>query len=206
MTQTAKTVKTIKDHNGYDVPVKSIRPLDLTKNNIAVKMADKFIKSNQMLTELKDWAFKESDKIYEAQLKAYEFEGKQTAAMKGNFTFFSYDKSIKVEVQIGNKMEFDDKINIAKAMIDEYLQDLVKGQSSDVILIVNNAFVTSRGKLDHKKILNLFTLKIKAPKWIAAMEILKESITTNISKRYIKVWQRDDQGEYQIINVQFSAL
>lgn len=201
-----KSIKTKKDHNGYEIPVSQIKPLDLLKDKAAVSISAKFSKISVQLAELKEWAFEQADNVYEQQLKVYKFDGKNTDDMKGNFTFFSFDKSIKVEVAIGTKLEFDDKINMAKAMIDEYLTDLVKGQSSDVALIVNNAFVTSRGRLDHKKILNLFTLQIKAPKWIQAMEILKESITTNRSKKYIKVFERDSQGEYQIINVQFSAL
>lgn len=205
MATSAKT-QTLKDHNGYDIPVGSIKSLDLMKHKVANKLAASFKKEQKQLLALKELAFKEADKVYSEQLRTYEFDGKETAAMKGNFTFFSYDKSLKIEVQIGQKLEFDDKINIAKSMIDDYLNELVKGQNSDVVIIINNAFVTSSGKLDHRKILNLFTLKIKNDKWLKAMEILKDSITSNTTKRYIKVWQRDTQGEYQIINVQFSAL
>ena len=111
-----------------------------------------------------------------------------------------------MEVNVGQRLEFDDKINLAKAEIDAYLQEITEGQNSDIVIIVNNAFTTVRGKLDHKRILQLFSYKIKNVHWEKAMELLKDSITTNHSKRYIKVSERDSNGEYQVINVQFSSL
>jgi hypothetical protein len=54
--------------------------------------------------------------------------------------------------------------------------------------------------------LQLFSYKIKNARWEKAMTLLKDSITTNHSKRYIKVLERDSNGEYQNINVQFSSL
>jgi hypothetical protein len=86
------------------------------------------------------------------------------------------------------------------------LAEITNGQHNDIVLIVNNAFTTVRGKLDHKKILQLYTYKIKNTRWEKAMQLLKDSITSNHSKRYIRVSERDITGEYQVINVQFSAL
>jgi hypothetical protein len=202
----AKQIKTIKDHNGYEIPMSSVAKIELQKDKTARKMADKFKKMSVMLYNLKDEAFDEADKIYEAQLRAYEIDGRDTEKMKGNFTFYSYDKHFKIEVNIGQRLEFDDKINLAKAEIDEYLKDITEGQNNDIITIVNHAFTTVRGKLDHKKILQLFSYKIKNARWEKAMTLLKDSITTNHSKRYIKVLERDSNGEYQNINVQFSSL
>lgn len=202
----SKTVKTLRDHNGFEIPVTSIPKIEMNKDKVAKKLADKFKEMSLKLQHLKDVAFDEADKIYEAQLRAYEIDGRDVDKLKGNFTFYSYDKVFKIEVNIGQRLEFDDKINLAKAEIDEYLKDITEGQNSDIITIVNHAFTTVRGKLDHKKILQLFSYKIKNARWEKAMVILKDSITTNHSKRYIKVSERDSNGEYQVINVQFSSL
>ena len=203
---TKKTVKTLRDHNGYDIPVNSIPKVELQKDKVAAKLVAEFKKMSLRLQHLKDEAFDEADKIYEQQLKAYSIEGPSVDKLKGNFTFYSYDKAYKVEVNVGQRLEFDDKINLAKAEIDAYLQEITEGQNSDIVIIVNNAFTTVRGKLDHKRILQLFSYKIKNVHWEKAMELLKDSITTNHSKRYIKVSERDSNGEYQVINVQFSSL
>jgi hypothetical protein len=202
----SKQIKTLRDHNGFDVPVTAIGKIDLKKNQTAIKIAEKFKEMAVRLQNLKDFAFDAADEIYELQLKAYEIDGRDVERMKGNFTFFSYDKRIKVEVNIGQKLEFDDKINLAKAEIDEYLKEITEGQNSDIMIIVNNAFTTVRGKLDPKRILQLFSYQIKNVRWKKAMEILQDSITTNHSKRYIKVSERDSNGEYHNINVQFSSI
>jgi hypothetical protein len=188
------------------VPVTAIGKIDLKKNQTAIKIAEKFKEMAVRLQNLKDFAFDAADEIYELQLKAYEIDGRDVERMKGNFTFFSYDKRFKVEVNIGQRLEFDDKINLAKAEIDEYLKEITEGQNSDIMIIVNNAFTTVRGKLDPKRILQLFSYQIKNVRWKKAMEILQDSITTNHSKRYIKVSERDSNGEYQNINVQFSSI
>ncbi|MEN9448938.1 MAG: hypothetical protein RJA25_2228, partial [Bacteroidota bacterium] len=198
----SKQIKTLRDHNGFDVPVTAIGKIDLKKNQTAIKIAEKFKEMAVRLQNLKDFAFDAADEIYELQLKAYEIDGRDVERMKGNFTFFSYDKRFKVEVNIGQRLEFDDKINLAKAEIDEYLKEITEGQNSDILIIVNNAFTTVRGKLDPKRILQLFSYQIKNVRWKKAMEILQDSITTNYSKRYIKVSERDSNGEYQNINVQ----
>ena len=202
----SKQIKTLRDHNGFDVPVTAIGKIDLKKNQTAIKIAEKFKEMAVRLQNLKDFAFDAADEIYELQLKAYEIDGRDVERMKGNFTFFSYDKRFKVEVNIGQRLEFDDKINLAKAEIDEYLKEITEGQNSDILIIVNNAFTTVRGKLDPKRILQLFSYQIKNVRWKKAMEILQDSITTNYSKRYIKVSERDSNGEYQNINVQFSSI
>ena len=202
----SKQIKTLRDHNGFDVPVTAIGKIDLKKNQTAIKIAEKFKEMAVRLQNLKDFAFDAADEIYELQLKAYEIDGRDVERMKGNFTFFSYDKRFKVEVNIGQRLEFDDKINLAKAEIDEYLKEITEGQNSDIMIIVNNAFTTVRGKLDPKRILQLFSYQIKNVRWKKAMEILQDSITTNHSKRYIKVSERDSNGEYQNINVQFSSI
>ena len=202
----SKQIKTLRDHNGFDVPVTAIGKIDLKKNQTAIKIAEKFKEMAVRLQNLKDFAFDAADEIYELQLKAYEIDGRDVERMKGNFTFFSYDKRFKVEVNIGQRLEFDDKINLAKAEIDEYLKEITEGQNSDILIIVNNAFTTVRGKLDPKRILQLFSYQIKNVRWKKAMEILQDSITTNHSKRYIKVSERDSNGEDQNINVQFSSI
>lgn len=199
-------VKTIKDHNGYPVPVSAIPKIELLKDKTAQQMAKKFEDMNKKLQVLKDWTFDKADELSELQLKYYELEGRDTSNFKGGFSFYSYDKTIKVEVNVGQRLEFDDKINLAKAEIDEYCKELTAEQNADIITIVNGAFTTSRGNLDHKKILQLFSYKIKHPRWLKAMEILKESITTNHSKRYIKVSVKNENGEYEQINIQFSSL
>lgn len=202
----SKQIKTLRDHNGFEVPVTAIQKADLQKDKSAKKLAEKFKEMSLKLQHLKDFAFDEADKIYETQLRAYEIDGKAVDNLKGNFTFYSYDKRFKIEVNIGQRLEFDNKINLAKIEIDEYLKEITDGQHSDIITIVNHAFTTVRGKLDHKRILQLFSYKIKNARWEKAMQLLKDSITTNHSKRYIKVSERDNNGEYQVINVQFSSL
>ena len=69
-----------------------------------------------------------------------------------------------------------------------------------------NAFTTSKGRLDTKRILSLFTYKISHPLWMEAMDLIKQAMQTNSSVRYLTVSTRDENGKYNLLNLNFSNL
>ena len=146
------------------------------------------------------------DDWYTQLLSQLKTNGKDIDSKKGNYTLFSYNRNIKVEVKIGTRIEFDSNIDIAKIKIDEYLTDITKESNPEIGIIVKHAFTTTKGQLDAKRILQLFSLQIKHKLWLEAMDLLKSSIKTNVTKRYMAIWERDGSGEYQPIVLQFSNL
>ena len=60
--------------------------------------------------------------------------------------------------------------------------------------------------MDVKRILGLFRLKINHPTWMEAMELIKQSINRNNSKRYARVWEKDKNGEYRNIELNSSSI
>ena len=128
---------------------------------------------------------------------------------KGNFTWFNFDRSIKIEVSISERITFDDLgINECKSLLNEFLDENLDSKIEVLKDMVNDAFNTSRGNLDAKKVMNLLRYegKIKHEKFQRAMEFLKESIRRPSSKTYFRIWAKDSSGEYHNIDLNFSSI
>jgi hypothetical protein len=205
-TSTKKTTPTMADATGLLIPIKLISKIDLNADKTAKKIVKDAKALQERLIDFKDSALDACDEWYNQLLAQLKDSGKDVDSKKGNYTIFSYDRSIKIEVKIGTRLEFDSNINIAKIKIDEYLEAITKDSNSEVATIVQHAFTTSKGKLDAKRVLQLFSLNITNKLWVEAMEMLRQSIKTNITKRYMAIWERDANGEYQPLVLQFSNL
>ena len=146
-------VQKVKDENWIDetgkkVPVKYVGPLARLKEQRAGSMLKEAKSLNKNLKKFKKGVEKECQEIFEKAMK--EFNAR--AEGKGNFTWFNFDRSIKVEVSISNRIEFDDLgITACKGKLDEFLDENLDSKQEFVKSLVTDAFSTSKGKLDARR-------------------------------------------------------
>jgi hypothetical protein len=190
------------NHKGETVPAKYVPKMDKLKERTAIKLHKQALDLNKRLTAFKKNLIDECDAIYEQMLK----DAKIPTGKKGNYSITTFDKSIKIEVAVQEKIEFNDNINLAQAKIEAFLEEKTAGIDHDLHTLVNSAFQTNKGRLDTKRILGLFSLEIKHPTWLEAMELVKKSIDRNYSKRYMRVFQRDAEGQYHNIDLNLSSI
>lgn len=195
--------KTWVNHKGDKVPYQYVPGLDKKKERFAVKALKNAQKLEENLTRFKKQLITEADKLFAEMMKEANLK---PTDRKGNYSITSFDKSVKIEVNVQNKVEFDDNINFAQEKINDYLETKMQGADEELSVLVNNAFKTTKGNLDTKRILSLFSLNIKHPIWLEAMELIKKSIQTNNSKRYVRIWHKNDEGEYESIDLNFSSI
>ncbi len=190
------------DHKGQEVPREYISRYDQNKE----KAVDKIIRGAEYieskLRDFKTMAFDLSDDLYNQMLAE---AGIEVGDRKGNFTLYSFDKSIRVEVSLKDRIEFDERINLAQIKLSEFITEKTNGSDNELRELVNNAFTTTRGRLDTKRVLSLFSYKIKHPTWLEAMELIKGSISTNNTVRYMQISRRDPSGAYNPVNLNFSG-
>lgn len=191
-----------KDHNGNEVPAAYVPKLDKERERIALAIYTKAVALSNKLKDFKEESFDVADGLFEAMLE----EAKVKQNGKGNYSITSFDKEIKIEISIQETVDFDDSIQIAHLKIKEYLEEKTGGVDRELQEIISHAFATTRGKMDIKRVLGLFKLSIKHPKWMEAMELIKQSISRNRSKRYMRVFKKDKQGEYRAVDLNFSSL
>ena len=190
------------DLNGNEVPAQYVPRLDKERERITLKYLAKAKKLSEQLEQFKTDLLNDCDAIYNQMLEENNVPGNS----KGGFSVSTFDRSAKIEISVQERIEFDDLISVAHEKIKQYLEEKTQNVDHDLVQIINQAFETRKGRMDVKRILGLFRLQINHPLWIDAMELIKRSITRNNSKRYARVWEKDDNGEYRNVELNFSAI
>ena len=103
---------------------------------------------------------------------------------------------------IRNALENGSKIRVEPTMLFDNLYSI----SSQFVGVL--AFTTSGGKLDAKNVLGLrrYADRITDPRYTEAMTLIDKAIRKPESKEYFRVWVKDNSGEYQDLQLNFSAL
>lgn len=187
------------DEAGNAVPYSTLKSREKVAEKVTHDIYFKAIKVAQALVALKAFIKKKVDEAIEAFHADYE--GKRTN-FKGNYTFTNFNGSIKVEVSVSNPIKFDDMtIQMAKAQLDDFLREGISARNEAVKEMVMDAFSTSRGKMDVKKILALkrYTDRINDSRYSKAMQMIDQAIRRPATATYYRVWALNDEGKYVTI-------
>ena len=192
---------------GQEIPLNYITPSDRLKERIAGSILRDAKSLSSKLSKFKETVQRLSDQVLDKKLEELNARGR--AIGKGSLTFFNFDRSIKIEVNISERIDFDDiTIQACKAKLDEFLNANLDAKTEFLKELVTDAFSTSRGKLDSRKVLGLMKYrgKIKDETFKQALDLLGDSIRRPGSKTYYRVWERNKNGEYQIVDLNFSSI
>lgn len=197
--------KTWIDESGANVPVEYISSGSRMKERSSALLLREAKAVNKKLQKFKNIMDKLCQDVY---VKAME-EYKAKTDGKGNFTWYNFDRSVKIEVSISERVDFDDlAIKAAKEKLDSFLSENINPKMEFVKDMVIDAFSTSRGKIDAKKVFHLmkYRTKINHPMFQDAINILSDGIRKPGSKTYFRIWEREEDGSYKLIELNFSAL
>ena len=190
---------------GALVPVSKIKVIDMMRDELVCKVAQSFKEKRDELTELKDNIMSEIYAFIEQS--ASQFDTK-IGGKKGNVTLTSYDGKLKIQIHISEYISFDERLQVAKALIDECIHAWAAGANDNIMALVNDAFqVDKEGKVSTARILGLRRLNIEDAKWQQAMTAIADSMQTIGSKTYIRVYARENQdAEFKQISLDFAKL
>ncbi|HAO08177.1 MAG TPA: hypothetical protein DCQ50_14605 [Chryseobacterium sp.] len=200
--------KTWIDESGSLIPYNRTTPTERKREKSAFQLAKKAININNLLSDFKEFVSLATEEVLNDAREANEVK----LDLKGNYTWYNFDRSIKIQVDISEPIKFDE-IQIAAAK--EKLMNLIRTNISGdefIISIVEDAFQTSTGRLDPKKILGLrkHSKRIKSTllkaQWEETMSLIDESITRPKSKSYYKIWIKNSEGKYDGVELNFSAI
>jgi len=196
------------DESGIQIPYNRITGSERKKEKNAYSIVKKAQKAAEILKEVKQAITTATEEMLNAERE----ENNVALTGKGNYTWYNFDRSIKVQVDVNEAIKFDDiKIASAKEKLIDLIRNNITGDDF-IISIVEDAFQTSRGKLDAKKILSLrkHSSRIQSEEikelWEDAMKLIDEATTRPSSKSYHKIWIKNEDGKYDPIELNFSAL
>lgn len=193
------------DHTGLPIPYTRTSAVERLQERHAATLLNEAKKLEAQIA-----AFKEKvAKLHTEVVAAHEAkEGVELKKTKGNMQWYNFDRSIKVEADVQERIEFDDiTIAMAREKLNAFLDQSVKSDVEFVVELVTSAFNTTNGKLDAKKVMALlgYKHKIKAALFQEAMSLIEKSIKRTGSKMYFRVGEQQDDGSYSNVNLNFSA-
>ncbi len=127
---------------------------------------------------------------------------------KGNTTLKDFSDILKIEISVSERIEFDEKLHIAKEKIDKCINSWSKGSSQKIKMLIDRAFkVDKKGKLNNRMLLGLRQLDIDDELWKEAMDIIADSIQVIDSTTYYQFFKKESQqSNYDCVELNFSRV
>lgn len=193
------------DGQGRLIPLSLIKPIDKKRDQVVTRLIKGAQRVQKINYSFKSKAFDEIEKFIDYAASKYDTK---VGSELGNLSLITFDGSLKVVRSISKSVAFDERLEIAKSLVDEYIVELgEKSGDPEVIAVLSQAFdVDSKGKVNVARILGLLHWNIKNPKWVKAMDLIKDSIHTSGSKTYLRFYERGEQGKWNAISIDMKGV
>lgn len=185
-----------KDAKGRLVPEAQIREIDLLRDKMVMEIVAKARELNALLSAFRLGTLDDIAAFVSLSAEQYKVA---LGGKKGNVQLLSYDGQFKVLRAIADRISFDERIQAAKALIDECLTEWTEGAASELRIIVQDAFdVDKQGNISTGKILELRRYKIDDDRWKRAMTAIAEGLQVISTKPYIRIYELNQRtGKYE---------
>jgi len=194
----------MENAQGHLVPRAQIKEVDLARHELVMEKIAKIRRMQEDLGRLKAEIMDDVEAFVALSAEKY---GVQLGGSKGNITLASFDGRYQIKRQISEHLSFDERLQAAKALIDECLKSWTEGSPSELQAIVNDAFYVDReGRINTGRILGLRRLEIKDDRWQRAMAAISDSIQVTGVKAYFRAYERDRHGKMVAIPLDMAAL
>lgn len=193
-----------EDANGAYIPVSKIKDIDKDRHHTVVSLIDSAKAQHAALAQFKATAMLQVQAFIDRSLAEYDAKA---GGKKGNVTLHSFDGRYRIVRQMQETMVFDERLQAAKALIDECIHSWSRGSNANIKALINDAFqVDKAGKINTERVLGLRRLKIDDETWSRAMDAISDSITVASSKLYVRFYERNEAGAYVAISLDLAAL
>lgn len=178
------------DAHGAFVPEHMIKPRDLLCDQLVNGIVAKARTESARLGDFKAETFADISAFVEASAEQY---GVKLGGEKGNVTLVSYDGRFKVIRAHQETFALDERVQAAKALIDECMTDWMDGAMQEAKTLITRAFrVDEDGQLSVARVLELRQFNFNDSRWTRAMDAINDALRVVGSKSYIRVYERVD--------------
>ena len=194
----------MQDPQGRLIPERLVKDVDKARHELVLDLVAKAKSLRESMAAFLADAM--GDVSAFAQLSAEQY-GAKIGGDKGNITLASYDGRFKVQRQVSEHLVFDERLQAAKALIDECIAEWTEGSRDELKVLINDAFqVDKEGRINTGRVLSLRRLNIADDRWRQAMQAVSDSLRVAGSKTYLRVYERDANGKYQPIALDLAAM
>lgn len=110
---------------------------------------------------------------------------------KGNRTYMTVDGLFKISVQVADSIDFGPELQVAKALLDECMNEWAADARPEIQAIITRAFNTDKeGKINRSEIFTLLRLAIEDERWQRAMAAIRDAMRVVGRKEYVRFGTR----------------
>ncbi|MBJ3783388.1 DUF3164 family protein [Devosia sediminis] len=190
------------DPRGALVPVTIIKPAD--------KLQDEKVR------EIMGWAIGLSEQVSRFKVHTMEDLAKLDGLLeqeyglvkrgnkgKGNRTYMTVDGLFKVSVSVADSIDFGPELQVAKALLDECMNEWAADARPEIQAIITRAFNTDKeGKINRSEIFTLLRLAIEDERWQRAMTAIRDAMRVVGRKEYVRFGMRSSpEAEWSSISI-----
>lgn len=193
------------NRNGRYVPPETINRATKKRDKVVGKIMKKTLALRMQMLLHKGWVQKEIEK-YMKYLEKHA--GVNDVDTKGNLTLSDYANLNAVEISVNDVITFDERLNLAKGIIDKCLRKWTGKSNRHIKAIVDEAFnVDKKGSVNKMMILRLLNIEIKDAEWMKAMNMIRESIDVTGTRKYLSFRKRTNcEEKFESLNLNFSSM
>lgn len=195
----------MQDAKGALWPKDTMREIDLLRDDLVREIVSRAKAQSELLAQFKAGVFGDIESFIQLSGEKY---GVKMGGIKGNVSLLSFDGRYKVQRAVAESLAFDERLQVAKELIDQCIHEWSQGSRSEIRALINDAFqVDKEGRVNSARILSLRRLDIADEKWNKAMQAIGESIQVAGSKTYFRVYERvGDTDQYRPISLDIAAV
>jgi hypothetical protein len=203
-TKGESTGRFMTDSMGRQVPEEMVKDIDKQRDQTVRRIAAEAEKMKGVLTEFKNKIRKDIFDFIDLSAKQYKVK---LGGKKGNVVLTTYDAQYKLVVAMNDNLVFDERLQVARELISKCVNKWSDGARPEIRTLVNDAFqVDKTGKISTARVLGLRRLDIQDLDWKKAMTAITDSVQVTGTKQYLRIYERDANGEYQMIPLDVAAL
>ena len=177
-----------RDAKGNLTPAELVKEIDKARDALVHEWVERGRDLSKAISHFKEGIFGDVQAFIELSAEKY---GAKVGGNKGNVTLFSYDGKYKIQRAINESLQFDERIQAAKVLIDECLNEWSEGSRPELKALIERAFnVDKEGNLNTSRILGLRRVEIQDSRWRNAMQAISESVQVVSSKAYVRLYER----------------
>jgi hypothetical protein len=193
----------MENAQGHLVPIEKIRQIDLERDSLVKEIVVKAKALSEQIAVFKHSTMGDIECFVE--LSAEKYNAKLGGKI-GNVTLASYNGLYKIVRAIDERQVFDERLQAAKALIDECITEWAADSNANLRALINDAFqVDKQGRLNINRILGLRRLDIIDERWRNAMTAIGESLQVVDSKAYLRIYERQSDGSYEPLPLNVAA-
>lgn len=182
------------DSRGRLCPLSVVDPIDQMRDKVVIELFGLAKSLNQNIVDSKSRMFADIAAFVDLSAEQY---GVKRGGAKGGVQLTSYDGRIKIVISKGRSIRADERILAAITLLNEFAVDLAKTGDENMQVVIQETFrPDAEGNLSLHRIMGLRRWKIKEPRWASAMKAIDDSLQVEVSKQYIRFYERVGQTNH----------